>query len=300
MASGRVVVASHDAGGTVPPMLALAETFVSRGVEVAWLGQPSIEQRAVAAGCSFLPFDGVPNYAARVAIENQPLVAMPLVTGRQIGEQLLADWCCLAQRRHLFLWRQLGHPATVAAHFVGCGDTDHLMEASFATQRVAEESVLPIQIIAATPLASSADPHESFIGAAHPYEIGQEGLLREQRQFAPRFVWPDPALAELGCRILPAAPTGIGIVGVSHRVSEHFQRSGLTTSHESGNPGVGRIGAVNNLILRYGDRPSKRLAPGGHSARMCMGVSHEETPSRYAARDDPQPLCQSRTLLALV
>ena len=90
MATGRVVVASHDAGGTVPPMLALAETFVSRGLEVTWLGQPSIEERAVAAGCSFLPFEGVPNYAAGVPIENQPSVAMPLITGRRIGEQLLA------------------------------------------------------------------------------------------------------------------------------------------------------------------------------------------------------------------
>src|SRR5205807_10351571 len=68
---GHVVLASHDAGGTVPPMLALAEAFVARGQAVTWLGQPSIEARALAAGCRFVAFHGIPDYQARVAIDNQ-------------------------------------------------------------------------------------------------------------------------------------------------------------------------------------------------------------------------------------
>jgi hypothetical protein len=36
--------------------VALAEAAVSRGHEVVWLGQPSIEGRVVAAGCRFVAF----------------------------------------------------------------------------------------------------------------------------------------------------------------------------------------------------------------------------------------------------
>jgi UDP:flavonoid glycosyltransferase YjiC (YdhE family) len=71
-------------------MLALAEAFVSRGHDVTWLGQPSIEARATAAGCRFSPFRDIPNYEPRVAIEDQFSITMPVLTGPQIGEQLVA------------------------------------------------------------------------------------------------------------------------------------------------------------------------------------------------------------------
>jgi UDP:flavonoid glycosyltransferase YjiC (YdhE family) len=90
-AAGRVLLASHDAGGTVPPMLALAETLVSRGHDVLWLGQPSIEQRALVAGCRFSPFRGIPDYESRVPVEDQLTVAAPLTVGAEIGEQVLSE-----------------------------------------------------------------------------------------------------------------------------------------------------------------------------------------------------------------
>jgi UDP:flavonoid glycosyltransferase YjiC (YdhE family) len=71
-------------------MLALVEAFVARGHEVVWLGQPSIEARALAAGCRFTPFAGVQDYAARVWLEEQLPIAMAMVAGAQNAQQLLA------------------------------------------------------------------------------------------------------------------------------------------------------------------------------------------------------------------
>ena len=69
-------------------MLALAETFVERGHDVTWLGQPSIESRAVLAGCRFVPFQGVPSYEPRVEIEEQLPAVMALIAFKEAGEQL--------------------------------------------------------------------------------------------------------------------------------------------------------------------------------------------------------------------
>ena len=62
-------------------MLALAEAFVSRGHGVVWVGQPSIRQRALAAGCQFSPFRGIPDYESRVPVEDQFAFAAPLTSG---------------------------------------------------------------------------------------------------------------------------------------------------------------------------------------------------------------------------
>ena len=84
----RMLLASHDAGGTVPPMLALAEALVDRGHEVDWLGQSSIEPRARAVGCRFSAFADIPNYESRRFIEEQFSITMPVITGAQVGEEL--------------------------------------------------------------------------------------------------------------------------------------------------------------------------------------------------------------------
>lgn len=91
MKAGHVVLVSHDAGGTVPPMLALAEAFVARGHGVVWVGQPSIERRALAAGCQFSAFRGIPDYEPRVLVEDQLAVAAPLTVGAEIGEQARSE-----------------------------------------------------------------------------------------------------------------------------------------------------------------------------------------------------------------
>ena len=52
----RVLLTLHDAGGTVPPMIAIAQALCHAGHEVTVLAQPSVEARAVAAEATFVPF----------------------------------------------------------------------------------------------------------------------------------------------------------------------------------------------------------------------------------------------------
>jgi UDP:flavonoid glycosyltransferase YjiC (YdhE family) len=86
----RVLFTSHDAGGTVPPMLALAEAFVARGDAVAVLSQPSVQARAEAAGCTFLAFTDLPNYAPRRAIEDQLDLSLRAITAQTVGDDVIA------------------------------------------------------------------------------------------------------------------------------------------------------------------------------------------------------------------
>src|SRR4051812_28680984 len=84
------LLAGHDAGGTVPPMLALAQEMVARGHAVTFLSQPSVSTRATRAGCRFVAIDGLESYEPRKPIEEQIDLAMIATAGAQIGEQLLA------------------------------------------------------------------------------------------------------------------------------------------------------------------------------------------------------------------
>jgi UDP:flavonoid glycosyltransferase YjiC (YdhE family) len=85
----RVLFALHDAGGTVPPVLALAAAFVARGHEVVVLGQPSVAERATAAGSRFVPFSTLPDYAPDVPLEEQLELTVPALSGRELGDDLL-------------------------------------------------------------------------------------------------------------------------------------------------------------------------------------------------------------------
>ena len=86
----RFLLVGHNAGGTVPPMLALAQAMVRRGHDVTWLSQPSVRDRAVAAGCRFEPLAGLGDYDTGTAIEEQLELAMVGIAGLEIGEQLIA------------------------------------------------------------------------------------------------------------------------------------------------------------------------------------------------------------------
>ena len=88
----RVLLCCHDAGGTVPPMLALATELVARGHDVVWISQPSVEHHTSTAGCRFMPFDGLGDYDATLSIEEQPELAMALMTGAAVGDQVI-DVC---------------------------------------------------------------------------------------------------------------------------------------------------------------------------------------------------------------
>jgi UDP:flavonoid glycosyltransferase YjiC (YdhE family) len=87
---GRFLLVSHDAGGTVPPMLAIAEALVGRGHRVTMLGQPSIERRATDAGCAFLPFRSLPDYERNRPLEEQLELVLAVMTGSDPGDDLLA------------------------------------------------------------------------------------------------------------------------------------------------------------------------------------------------------------------
>lgn len=85
----RVVLALHDAGGTVPPMIAIAQELVTRGHEVAVLSQRCVERRARAVGGEFIALTN-PDYATDRPIEDQIDAVVPMMVGRGPGDELLA------------------------------------------------------------------------------------------------------------------------------------------------------------------------------------------------------------------
>ena len=86
----RVLLTCHDAGGTVPPVLALGEALVARGNEVFILSQPSVQRRAEGVGCTFVAFTEIGDYQARRSLEDQLDVVIPAVIGKTVGDDVLA------------------------------------------------------------------------------------------------------------------------------------------------------------------------------------------------------------------
>jgi UDP:flavonoid glycosyltransferase YjiC (YdhE family) len=82
------VLALHDAGGTVPPMMAIAQALAARGHAVTVLGQPSVEGPALAAGATFTAFSA-PDYDHDRPIEDQIELVGELMTGKGPGDELL-------------------------------------------------------------------------------------------------------------------------------------------------------------------------------------------------------------------
>ncbi|MGH9049031.1 MAG: glycosyltransferase [Acidimicrobiia bacterium] len=86
----RFLLTCHDAGGTVPPMLAIAEVLVRSGHEVSFLSQPSVKRRAERAGCRFFAFSAIPDYARRELLEEQFALTVPVITGTSVGDDVTA------------------------------------------------------------------------------------------------------------------------------------------------------------------------------------------------------------------
>lgn len=84
----QVLLVCHDAGGTVPPVLALAQALGDRGHGAVVLSQPSVRARAEAAGSRFLPFSRTPDYERGVALEDQLAVTVPALSGPEVGEDV--------------------------------------------------------------------------------------------------------------------------------------------------------------------------------------------------------------------
>jgi UDP:flavonoid glycosyltransferase YjiC (YdhE family) len=89
VASRRVLFVGHDAGGTVPPVLALAQALVDHGHEAVVLGQPSVRRRVEAAGGRFVGFSTLPDYDRDTALEEQLAATVPALSGREVGDDLL-------------------------------------------------------------------------------------------------------------------------------------------------------------------------------------------------------------------
>ena len=89
MAERHALFVLHDAGGTVPPVLAIAQQLVARGDAVTILSQASVRDRAEAAGCRFVRAR-VPDYDRNIDIEQQLTVAFPAIAGTDLGEDVLA------------------------------------------------------------------------------------------------------------------------------------------------------------------------------------------------------------------
>lgn len=87
---GRLLFVCHDAGGTVPPVLATASALRDLGHEVTILSQPSVADRATALGCDFVAFSETPDYRRDTALEDQLDRTLPPLIEPGVGDDLLA------------------------------------------------------------------------------------------------------------------------------------------------------------------------------------------------------------------
>jgi len=121
----RFLFTCHDAGGTVPPVIALAESLVRKGHDVSILSQPSVRKRAEAAGCGFFSFSAIPDYERRKQLEDQIALTLPVIVGKSVGDDLIS----VARERHadlvvvdanlggaLAAAETLGQPSVVLLH----------------------------------------------------------------------------------------------------------------------------------------------------------------------------------------
>src|SRR5437588_3064087 len=90
MTAKRFLLVCHDAGGTVPPVLALAESLLENGHDVSILSQPSVRGRAQELGCAFLAFSRLPNYEQGKPLEEQIELTLPALTGKSVGDDVVA------------------------------------------------------------------------------------------------------------------------------------------------------------------------------------------------------------------
>ncbi len=82
------MLACHDAGGTVPPVIAIAAALVEAGHAVTILSQPSVRRRAERVGSGFAQLSQIGDYATDVALEEQLDLTVPAIAGPSVGEDL--------------------------------------------------------------------------------------------------------------------------------------------------------------------------------------------------------------------
>ena len=86
----RVLFVGHDAGGTIPPVLAVAEAMRGEGHDVTILSQPSVRARAERIGARFAAFTALPDYDRTRTLEEQLERTVPALVGAELGDDLLA------------------------------------------------------------------------------------------------------------------------------------------------------------------------------------------------------------------
>lgn len=118
MSGAQVLFVCHDAGGTIPPVLAVARGLVELGSRVSILSQPSVRRRAEGAGYDFFPFSQLDDYDRGEPIESQLSRSIPALTGTAVGEDLLA--ILEAEQADLVVVDPNLTGALAAANSVGC------------------------------------------------------------------------------------------------------------------------------------------------------------------------------------
>ena len=87
--SRRALFVCHDAGGTIPPVLAVAEAMLAADHHVTILSQPSVRARAERIGARFAAFTSLPAYDRRRTLESQLERTVPALVGPEVGDDLL-------------------------------------------------------------------------------------------------------------------------------------------------------------------------------------------------------------------
>ena len=89
MSGPHVLFVCHDAGGTIPPVIAVARALMALGARVSVLSQPSVRWRAEQAGCQFSTFSRLGDYDRGEPIESQLSLSVPALTGADVGDDLI-------------------------------------------------------------------------------------------------------------------------------------------------------------------------------------------------------------------
>lgn len=88
--TGRILVATWNGGGNLPPALALASRLVNRGHRVALLADREVAQRAESVGAEFLAYTSVDPWPAGLVFEADPARFDEVRNGTGVAKDLLA------------------------------------------------------------------------------------------------------------------------------------------------------------------------------------------------------------------
>jgi UDP:flavonoid glycosyltransferase YjiC (YdhE family) len=293
----RVLFVCHDAGGTVPPVLALAQALGDRGHGAVVLSQPSVRTRAEAVGCAFVPFSTVPDYERGVALEEQLEVTVPALSGQEVGEDVRRAAAAHAVDVLVVDANLAGALAAAEVLPQPSAVLLHSMYATFVRTWFAELWPLLGPVIGETRAGFGLPPAGSWADllAAHdrllsvvPEELDAPVPERPATLRHHGFLVPRPPAVDV-----PAFPTGEGpavLVGLS---TTYQRQERLLEAIEEGLAGVGartivtsagRASVPHGLVLPRADVVVTHAGLGTIAAALSAGVPLVCTP---ISRDQP-------------